>query len=63
MNKIWLFGASICMVLALGSCKPKLFCFFILVFLNKNFVFIWLITNNKKKKNRQLRSRWSKKRK
>ena len=23
MNKIWLFGASICMVLALGSCKPK----------------------------------------
>ncbi len=23
MNKIWLFGASVCMVLALGSCKPK----------------------------------------
>ncbi len=23
MNKIWLFGASISMVLALGSCKPK----------------------------------------
>lgn len=23
MNKIWLFGASLCMVLALGSCKPK----------------------------------------
>lgn len=23
MNKIWLFGASICMVLAFGSCKPK----------------------------------------
>ena len=23
MNEIWLFGASICMVLALGSCKPK----------------------------------------
>ena len=23
MNKIWLFGAAVCMVLALGSCKPK----------------------------------------
>lgn len=23
MNKIWLFGATICMVLAFGSCKPK----------------------------------------
>lgn len=23
MNKIWLFGASICMILAFGSCKPK----------------------------------------
>ncbi len=23
MNKIWLFGASLCMILALGSCKPK----------------------------------------
>lgn len=23
MNKIWLFGASVCMILALGSCKPK----------------------------------------
>lgn len=23
MNKIWLFGAAISMVLALGSCKPK----------------------------------------
>lgn len=23
MNKIWLFGASVCMVLAFGSCKPK----------------------------------------
>ncbi|WP_455639817.1 SPOR domain-containing protein [Parabacteroides sp.] len=23
MNKIWLFGAAICMVLAFGSCKPK----------------------------------------
>ena len=23
MNKIWLFGAAICMVLAMGSCKPK----------------------------------------
>lgn len=23
MNKIWLFGAAVCMVLAMGSCKPK----------------------------------------
>ena len=23
MNKIWLFGAAVCMVLALGSCKPN----------------------------------------
>ncbi len=23
MNKIWLFGASICMILSFGSCKPK----------------------------------------
>lgn len=23
MNKIWLLGATICMVLAFGSCKPK----------------------------------------
>ncbi len=23
MNKIWLFGAAISMVLAFGSCKPK----------------------------------------
>ena len=23
MNKIWLFGAAICLVLAFGSCKPK----------------------------------------
>ncbi len=23
MNKIWLFGAAICMVVAFGSCKPK----------------------------------------
>lgn len=23
MNKIWLLGAAICMVLAFGSCKPK----------------------------------------
>lgn len=23
MNKIWLLGASVCMVLAFGSCKPK----------------------------------------
>ena len=23
MNKIWLFGASLCMILAFGSCKPK----------------------------------------
>ncbi len=23
MNKIWLFGAAICMVIAFGSCKPK----------------------------------------
>ena len=23
MNKIWLFGATLCMVLAFGSCKPK----------------------------------------
>ena len=23
MSKIWLFGASLCMILALGSCKPK----------------------------------------
>ena len=23
MNKIWLFGASLCMILSLGSCKPK----------------------------------------
>jgi cell division protein FtsN len=23
MNKIWLFGAATCMILALGSCKPK----------------------------------------
>ena len=23
MNKIWLFGATMCMILAFGSCKPK----------------------------------------
>ena len=23
MKKIWLFGAAICMILSLGSCKPK----------------------------------------
>ncbi len=23
MNKIWLLGATMCMVLAFGSCKPK----------------------------------------
>ncbi len=23
MNKIWLFGTAVCLVLACGSCKPK----------------------------------------
>ena len=23
MNKIWLMGAAVCMLLAFGSCKPK----------------------------------------
>ncbi len=50
MNKIWLFGASICMVLALGSCKPKQSAY-------------KAAYEQAKKKNRQLRSRWSKKRK
>ena len=23
MNKIWLMGAAVCMIVAFGSCKPK----------------------------------------
>ena len=54
MNKIWLFGASMCMVLALGSCKPKQSAYKAAYEQAKEKV---LIKKKKRKKNRQLRLR------